>query len=351
METIYKRKLASVQTIDNIFAHGNADLLEIVIVMGWQVIVKKNEFKIGDKIIYLEIDSVCPKCEWSLFLEKVNFRIKSIKIRGQLSQGLVLPMSVLPNGKYNVGDDVTTELSVTKHDPEQEDEIKNLANTSIRLTNFPAHLGFIKTEEPRIQSNKEYLDLFRNKKWYASLKYDGTSCTYYLNPENGKLAICSRNNLIHMPYNEDGSINIDEIEKSKSVHLMYAVTQDVQKKLSLFPHLVLQGEIFGSKINGNKLMVSDLQFVVFSIFDMNKKLYSNLSELRHFCEKMNLNMVDIVYSGDNFDFDIPQLLDLSKGYYVNTKNHREGIVVRLQDCSAIDGKRYSFKVINNDYLL
>ncbi len=366
--TEYKRKLASIQIIEEILQHNNADSLELATVLGWQVVTKKGEFKSGDKIIYLEIDSVCPPEPWAQFLEVRKYRIKTIRLRGQLSQGLILPMSLL--GKtaesYAVGDDVTEKLGITKYEPPDEQTMQSQGK--VKTSSFPTHLGFSKTDEPRIQSSPAILQLFKGKKWYATIKYDGTSSTFLINPENpSELIVCSRNQKIGKPQKivetneevpEKKEQTVEEqmadeqeaIEKSKNVYWLVAHRYKLFEVLSKFPHLVIQGEIYGPSVQGNKLNSKDLRLAVFTMYDLVEKRYCIMKELIDNCRTMGLEMVKIDDSGDCFDFTKDVLLNKAKGKYQGTKNDREGLVFRLQESTYVDGERASFKVINNDFL-
>jgi RNA ligase (TIGR02306 family) len=109
------RNLASVQLIKDIRSIEGADKIEVCDILGWHcVIAKKDNFKIGDKVVYIEVDSIVPEKPEFEFLRDRKFRVKTIKLRGQISQGLVIPFSFLPKGNYNVGDDVTEVLGITK---------------------------------------------------------------------------------------------------------------------------------------------------------------------------------------------------------------------------------------------
>ena len=532
----YKRKLASIQVISEIFPIPGADSIEGAKVLGWQVVVaKKDGFKVGDKVIYLEIDSVCPARPWSQFLEKCKYRIKTVRLRKQLSQGLVLPLSVLnsppnherslikdprgdsnynndfdeatllekenmkvkilknigltdeeisfpltmtpfhyddfydmifirnnselpmniivdedqreylppndienfkpskkaiyhtmqytdsdynggfinnvfagkvcnvPEIKYEVGDDVTDILEVTKYESQSE-KIFNMMNGGLKALSFPSYLGFIKTDEPRIQSNQDKLELFKGHQWYATVKYDGTSSTYFIDPENPtELAVCSRNYKLKLPS------TLESLSGNAywSVGLKYHLYEVLQK----FPHLVLQGEVYGPSIQSNKLNVPDLRLAIFSMYDLTLKRYCNLPELLEHIdnfekisktlsspldevlqyyykedavsneptsieekleeklEKENKNklhydklntihsmnsivkMVEIDSQGDSFGImNVSELLEKAKGKYRGSKRDREGLVFRLANDVEVDGSRASFKVINNDFL-
>lgn len=122
------RRLATVRQIADIRPIEGADKIVVAQVDGWECVIQKDEFNIGDKVVYVEVDSIMPEKPEYEFLRKRKFRVKTIKLRGQISQGLVLPMSVLPNGRtYELDDDVTDVLGVKKYDPQAEQEQALLA--------------------------------------------------------------------------------------------------------------------------------------------------------------------------------------------------------------------------------
>ena len=111
-----ERVMAHIELINNITPIEGADNIEVAHVLGWQVVVRKAEnYSVGNKIVYVEIDSRCPStAEWAQFLAPRNYKVKTIKLRGQISQGLILPMSILPPGQYAVGQDVAKILGIEK---------------------------------------------------------------------------------------------------------------------------------------------------------------------------------------------------------------------------------------------
>jgi len=121
------RKLASIQKIKKIKQHNNADKLELATILGWQVIVPKEQFKENDLVVYFEIDSLLPDEKRYEFLKKTSWngrynkiRLKSIKLRGEISQGLILPLNNFPEINFstlNEGDDLTKILGIEKYEP------------------------------------------------------------------------------------------------------------------------------------------------------------------------------------------------------------------------------------------
>ncbi|MBQ9247308.1 MAG: hypothetical protein IJ171_01830, partial [Ruminococcus sp.] len=109
-----ERALAHVEQIVDIQPIPDADKIEVATVLGWKVVIAKADgFKVGDKVVYIEIDSKVPDRPEFEFLRDRKFRVKTIKLRGQYSQGLIVPLSILGSGNYNVGDNVTDKLGIT----------------------------------------------------------------------------------------------------------------------------------------------------------------------------------------------------------------------------------------------
>ena len=110
-----QRALAHIEEIISLSPIEGADRIEVAQVLGWKVVVKKGEFQVGEKVVYIEIDSKVPASNpYFAFLQDRKYKVKTIKLRGQISQGLIVPMNVLPRADYNVGDNVTEILGITK---------------------------------------------------------------------------------------------------------------------------------------------------------------------------------------------------------------------------------------------
>ena len=118
------RKLASIKTISEIHPIPNKDRIELAIVEGWQIIVKKDEFKVGGRCVFVEIDSILPEKPEFEFLRSKKFRIKTMKMSGVISQGICFPLSILPEGNYNIEDDVSDLIGIKKYEPQNEPEEK-----------------------------------------------------------------------------------------------------------------------------------------------------------------------------------------------------------------------------------
>ena len=342
------RKLASVQIIKSIIKHPNADKLSIASVLGWKVIIQLDQFKEGEKVIYFEIDSLLPQKEWSEGFKIRKYKVKTIQLRGELSQGLIMPISILQEHKneegksysinqddYKEGDDLTKILGVTKYDDDSDLDGGNKEKA------FPTQFGFFKTDEDRIQSTPKYIELFKNKPFYATMKYDGTSATYFYDMKTSIFYILSRNQIRSDPTDEYSRI----AEKLKLKELL-------AKQEGRY---AIQGEIYGVGIQKNPLNLKTIEFVVFSVFDIETQKYLDFKHLVDYCKESNLKMVDVILEGDYFNYSIDELKQVSKGNYPNTTNPREGLVFRAKenwhDNLNNSNPRLSFKIINDDFLI
>lgn len=313
------RKLASIQIISDIKPIENADFIEVGVVNGWEVVIKKNAFKIGDKCVYFEIDSVLP-VENFPFLEETKGRVRTIKLRKQISQGLCLPISeVLGDDVYNVGDDVTEILGVIKYEVPEAFKMGDSAGV------FPNHL-IQKTDEERIQSNLEYIGIFLNKPWVSTVKYDGTSSTFGW--DDDVFVQCGRN---HKKKDGD-NVFYDMVEK-----------YDLKKIPKKY---MIQGEICGPRIQKNCLNIKNNDLFIFIVFNKETKEYLTYDERIEFCKNYGLKHVELNDRGEDFQFNLKELLERSEGNYLSGKT-REGLVYEIDHSP----KRVSFKVINNKFLL
>lgn len=339
-DTLFKhRKLASVQVITSLTPIGKANQEELATILGWKVLVRAGQFKEGEKIIYFEIDSVLPKgAKWTKTMKPKNLHIQTKKHYGEICQGMILKLDILKKVDFNmkiedleIGHDLTEFLGVTKFDENSEEGQKIIEKK------FPVDL-IEKSDEIRVQSNLAYIELFSGKEFYSSIKYDGSSATYLINPTTNKFKVCSRN------------LGIEEDEKN--IYNDIANKYDIKNKLLKTGGLyAIQGEVYGPKVNGNPLNVPDLSFVVFTIKNIKNNHYLGLEEMRKVCKELDLPMVEVVEEGVFNYKTVESLLEKSKGNYPGTDRPREGLVYRLKEDWNKDDKRMSFKVINDDYLI
>ena len=338
------RHLASIQKISDIRSIENADAIELVMIKGWQCVVKKGEFHKGDLCIYFEVDSFLQVDERYEFLRKSSyrnnehmgegFRIRTVTMRGELSQGLALPITSFPEVTPELGSDVSNQLNVKKWElPE------SVTSSGIEIGEKP--FGIPTTDETRLQSMPEFLTAFKGIPYYITTKMDGTSCTIY--HKDGKVGVCGRNK----EYKED----IDTCSMWQWVY-----KHKVKDKLmDLGENIAIQGEFCGAGIQKNRLKLMVPTLYVFDIVvlreggGLSKKMC--FAELQRYCEKLGVEMVPVEEIGDHFNYTLNELLEKAQGKYPSGLD-KEGIVVRAQTPGhnhVIDHKM-SFKVINNDFL-
>lgn len=336
------RKLATIQEIKEILPIENADLIELVKILGWKCIVKKNEFKIGDRGVYFEVDSFLPMEEKYNFLKnsyrKNNFmgegyRIKTMQLKGELSQGLFLPL-VLFNEfdleNMETGKDVTELLGIKKWDVP---EIENISGKIIGIKPF----NIPTTNELRVQSYEILLEKIKGKPYYISTKMDGTSCSIYYN--EGKLGVCGRN----YEYKDTENCSMWKyVHKNNILEKMHKYNRNI----------VLQGEFCGEGIQKNRLRLKNPEYYIFDIIDLDKVKRLNYKDLIETTQTLGMKTVPIEEVGEKFEYNLEEILERAKGKYESGLD-KEGIVVRplIQEFVPDIHTKLSFKVLNNNFLI
>ena len=260
-----KRQLATIRTIGELRPIEGADKIELAIVDGWQVVVAKDvEHMVGDKVVYCEIDSFLPVRDVFEFLRKSSykkmgdqegFRLKTIKLRGQVSQGLILPISIVPVTQFATavnlpeGMDVTEMLGIVKYEPPIPAELAGKVKGG-----FPSFLQ--KTDEERVQNLvKEYMEYTLDSKnqFYVTEKLDGSSATFYFH--NGEFGVCSR--------------NLELLETEGNTFWKVARELYLEEKLkAMGNNICLQGELIGEGIQGNPYKIKGHTVKFFNIFNI-----------------------------------------------------------------------------------
>ena len=337
------RKLATIRRIDAVRPIPDADAIECAVIGGWTTVVKKDEFKAGELAVYCEIDSWIPY-EVAPFLSKGNFprvynevkgeRLRTIKLRGQLSQGLLLPLSTLTMVESELfeGLDVSFPLGIVKYEapvPAQlAGEVKGM---------FPGWIQ--KTDQERVQNLKEEFDhwLGEQHAWEVTEKLDGSSMTVYL--RDGEFGVCSRN--LELKPSETNSL------------WKVAVRNDLELKLRRANrNLALQGELIGEGIQGNPYRIKGQEFFLFDIYNIDTSKYFTPAERRAFIEEHDINHVPVLAFGaelrDTLGINsIDGILKFAEGKSVMGMigGEREGLVFKSKTMQC------SFKAISNKFLL
>lgn len=349
--------LASVQRVIKLTSIDGADLIETATVLGWEIVVKKNEYKVNDLCCYIQIDTVVPELPEYEFLRRKKFRVKTIKLRKQISQGLIVP---LPSGKWKEGDDVTDFMGIKKYEkPDNNPErykkpkmpkqwykrwvylfkynfifkwfpkLKKLSRSP-----FPKNLVSI-TDEERIQNIPQVLNQYAGKLFVVSYKLDGSSITIIHSKILGKskFRICSRRFELHDKKNDWYKVFVDtDFQSEISKLIKYFKTNNI----------IVQGEAIG-KFNGNLHNLQKEQIRLFNIYVDGKRL--NQQEFIKTCLVNNIPHCPM-YEEIVLNHTLPEILQLSEiKDILNPLVDAEGLVWRCVDDNL------SFKVINNNYLL
>ena len=344
-----ERQLATIRKIAEVQPIPNADAIEAVRVDGWWVVAKKGEFPVDSLAVYCEIDSFIPT-SIAPFLTKAGHepkefegvkgeRLRTIKLRGQVSQGLLLPISVvyaLPSTTSVdiCGDDVTEALCILKYEKPLPAALAGMAKG-----NFPSFIP--KTDQPRIQNCTRQFEEILKDSWSITEKLDGSSMTVYVNfkefdeeanaPKHG---VCSRN----LDLKRDESNSFWEA----------AVKYDLIEKIaSTGRSLAVQGELVGEGIQGNSYKLTGRQFFCFDIWDIDQQKYLLPSEMFKLCKELDVQTVPEIDSMYKLSTDISGLIQNADGKsLVGSKPKREGLVYKSNT-----KHNFSFKVISNSWLL
>lgn len=347
------RKLASIQSVTLTEPIPNADAIERVKILGWWVVGKKGEYKPGDQVVYCEIDSLLPErpefeflrsnsfkpaiMDGDIEIQRAGFRIKTIKLRGQVSQGICFPMSILsPSASTEIGADVTEDLGIIKYEP----PVPVGMGGRIKGT-FPAFLS--KTDEIRIQVLEPILERYRGQTFHMTEKLDGSSMTAFL--RDGEFGLCSRNQWL----DETDDSNV-MARMARALDLPQRLAQ-IRDQFGFQP--AIQGEVIGPGIQKNKYGLPKVELRVFNLFDINQ--YRLVDRSIYLKALDAVGLVGVPALGTiTLDHTIDQLVELSiGGSQLLQKTQREGIVFR-PDVEQFDqdvGGRLSFKVINPQFLL
>ncbi len=343
------RKLASVQYIHDITPIDGADRIEVAHVLGWQCVTKKGEFKVGDRGIYFEIDSFLPERPEFEFLRSScfkdseilgpGFRLKTQRFRGQISQGLLLPLSLFPEISPDapIGTDVTEVLGIRKW------EVEERATTGgTVIGTLPPDVPH--TDETRIQALPELLDQFRGKPYYISTKMDGSSHSISID-EIGRFSVTGHN----YEYKDDDSSAFYRLVKSRD----YRSAMERYMAENGIKLLTIQGEFCAPGIQQNRLKLTKPEWFVFTVRIDGHRV--GLEKMREVAEAIDALTVPIEETGTDLPSIYPTveaLLQRAEGQYPNG-GPKEGIVIRTIEpefCPLISGP-LSMKIVSNKYLL
>ena len=348
------RKLASIRKIADIRPIQDADAIEVAVVDGWKVVVKKGEYNVGDLAIYIEIDSWVPNA-LAPFLSKgsepreyngvTGERLRTVKLRGQVSQGLLLQKTVLDGfgthyvnvdgnvperwvtNDYKVaelieGYDLTEYLGIQKWEPvlpaQLQGQVRGL---------FPTNL-IPKTDQERIQNCFPEIQAKGDVTYEVTMKLDGTSCTIFR--WEGELRVCSRN--LELKVNDENKDNT-----------LVAMALKIGDRIP--EGFALQGELMGPNIQGNREQLKEHQFFVFDVFNIFTHLYASPIVRRDVCNTLSLKHVPVLGTDWTAPQSVEEGLALAEGPSI-THKIREGLVWKCNEDPS-----FSFKTISTKFLL
>ena len=335
------RKMSTIRKIYSIRPIEGADAIECAVVGGWTCVVKRGEYAAGDLAVYCEIDSFMPTAiapfltrpgHYAKTFEGVEGeRLRTVKLRGQLSQGLLLNLdAVMPQtNSFAEGDDVSELLGIVKYEApvpaELAGEVKGM---------FPSVIP--KTDQERIQNLSVELEQWKTEglTWEVTEKLDGSSMTVYV--IDGEVGVCSRN--LDLKPNPDNSL------------WRAAYRHDLPAKLSnIRRNIAIQGELVGNGIQGNMYRMRDQDFYVYDIYNIEAGCYFTPAEREAFVAVFNLNHCPVLKSSVSITTEtVTDLLAMAEAKSVMgdiVGPEREGLVFKCNE------RQVSFKAISNRFLL
>jgi RNA ligase (TIGR02306 family) len=331
------RKLASIRKVRDIKPIKDADAIELAIVDGWQVVVKKGQFKLDELVVYVEIDSFLPERSEFEFLRKsshrtmadgsTGFRLKTVRLRGQLSQGLILPLNEVNLSNVNLGDEVTEQLGIKKYEP----PIPACLAGEMRGA-VPGEIH--KSDQERIHNLLNYWTIYKDLEFEETEKLNGASMTVYHN--QGDTGVCGHK--WNMKETKDNTL----WKVSRRLELTERLT-----KLGL--NLALQGEIIGEGIQSNWYKIIGQTFKIYDIWDIDNQYYLTNKERLDIIQKLGFDLsihVPILNAHMKiFDIikDVNEFLEYSTGISKLANVQREGLVYKSTE--RVGPQTISFKVL------
>lgn len=339
MNDVYVRKMASVQRIAEVKSIPEADKICAYRVQGWWVVDQVGKYQVGDLVVYAEADSWIPTTlapflskgkEPREYLGIKGERLRTVRLKKQLSQGLLLPLEPTCDMIESLlfeGLDVSCPLGIVKWEPPPE-----FTSADARGL-FPSWI--IKTDQERIQTcYNDVAKYFDTETFEVTEKCEGSSMTVYF--RDGEFGCCSR--------------NLDLKENNENTFWKVANEYDLKNKLTaLGRNIAIQGELIGPGIQGNIYNLTKFYWLVFDVFDIDKFMYFTPEARRNLTKELGLTDVPVLEKERSLvGMTCDGLLSEADGYSVvgTINTRREGLVFKANNVSRI-----SFKAVSNSYLL
>jgi RNA ligase (TIGR02306 family) len=336
------RKLATIRRISALTPIPDADKIETATVDGWKVVCQKGLYEVGDLCVYLEIDSWVPN-EVAPFLTKAGKepkeykgvkgeRLKTVKLKKQISQGLLLPLSEIPKSSLGYefgvseGEDLTEFLGILKWELDIPAQLRGMMKG-----NFPQFIR--KTDQERVQNLSRTIEAWSREPslWEVTEKLDGSSMTVYL--KDGVFGVCSR--------------NIDlKVEDTSNAFVAMALKLKLNESMpTIRNNWAIQGELCGPGIQGNYYELSEHTFFVYDMYDIDNQQYLDCEFTRSMAKHMGLRTVPMITVQTLADETVETILEGCQGISFLINKPAEGVVFKCLDNDS------SFKAINNEWLL
>ncbi len=334
-----ERKLATIRKIAEVKSIPDADKICAYRVDGWWVVDSVGKYQVNDLVVYAEPDSWVPT-ELAPFLSKgkeprefegvKGERLRTVKLRGQISQGLLLPIpeDTIKGAGILIAEglDLTDHLGILKWERPMNAQLAGMARG-----NFPALVP--KTDQERIQNLTRSFEKYQLDSWSITEKLDGSSCTFYLDDE-GVFHVCSRN----LDLKEDEANSFWKVARKFQI-------EDVMRR-NFMLGMAIQGEMIGEGIQGNQYKTS-LDFYVYDMYNTHTAQYILPVQLKAACERIGLKHVPILCEATEIkEQTIQSIIDFAEGKSVLNGSEREGIVFKS---NTVHDR--SFKSISNKWLI
>jgi len=371
------RKLVTTRTVDKLIPIPKADRIEIALIGGWSCIVKKGEFSEGDQGIFFEIDSWIPETDSRFsflgstkdYLGNQGWRIRTMKMRGVISQGLLLPLASFP--ELNLSNESHEDaLGVLKWEQQTGDDSRLGIKTSTKVPKFPSFIP--KTDQERIQNLMHYFNTHKEMQFEETLKLDGSSMTCYkidkeftllqrlannfalhfrIKPffKGEHFGVCSRNLELKSTANYETTYDNDGKTSTHSQGNFWRTALKYGIHTALPVGFAIQGELIGPSIQGNHEKVEELEYHIYDVFAIKLGRYLTPEERVAFCKVTLAGVPHVPIIGTSKVFsDVNSFDELQArvtGESINPKTVSEGRVYK-----SICGTT-TFKAVSNQYLL
>jgi RNA ligase (TIGR02306 family) len=363
-----ERKLVTIRTVSEVNPIEGADSIECLTVEGWKVVSQKGNFQPGDLAVYFEIDSFLPDGNelWQDLVDKSSREyegrkghvLRTIKLRGQVSQGFCIPLKKVKEGVPAFAKAITDVADSTPIDYPPSAVYQTIRNVdfaeSLGVVKYepaiPAELAgqvkgpfpsFIKkTDQERCQNLAAEIFADLDAKYEVTIKLDGSSMTVFHDPE-GTGGVCSRN----------FELNTVAIENEGNTLVKLAKESGLLERMKQYPTYAVQGELMGPGIQGNREQLIKPALYIYDVWNTLRGGYLTPTERSQFLVEtsdVGVHHVPVLHEDVSLRelgiTNTEQLLAFAEGKSLR-HDVREGLVFK-----RMDGK-FSFKAISNKFLL